>query len=119
MVRLTSDVAALKTLTQMSLRIGTRRASADGGQPDPDGQYQPQPGVDHAPVAAGHLGHSRILHPQDGAALPDRPAKTGPIDTVLQENVAGVRLVKAFVRANFEASASRIRTRIIPTSRSG
>ncbi len=78
MVRLTSDVAALKTLTQMSLRGGQPRTLADGGQPDLDGQYQPQLGADHAPAAIGHFGHSGVIHHKDGAALPDRPAKAGP-----------------------------------------
>jgi ATP-binding cassette subfamily B multidrug efflux pump len=102
MVRLTSDVAALKSLTQISLRIGTR-----------------------APLLmVGSL--ILMVYTSKSLAFTMLPlllvtsiiiiffiAKMEPLfrtvqqrldrlNTVLQENISGARLIKAFVRADFE-----------------
>jgi ATP-binding cassette subfamily B multidrug efflux pump len=102
MVRLTSDTTALQRLTQVSLRIGTR-----------------------APLLMiGSL--ILMIHTSRSLALTMLPLllvttaiivffvvkmeplfrsvqqKLDRLNTVLQENIAGARLVKAFVRADFE-----------------
>jgi len=102
MVRLTSDVSAVRQLIQVSLRIGTR-----------------------APLLmVGSL--ILMIRTSRGLALTMLPlllitsaaivffvVRTEPLfravqkrldqlNTVLQENISGVRLVKAFVRADFE-----------------
>ncbi len=80
MVRLTSDVAALKTLIQMSLRIGTRAPLLMVGSLILMVSTSPSLALTMLPLLAGHFGHPYILHYKDGAALPDRAAKTGPVE---------------------------------------
>jgi ATP-binding cassette subfamily B protein len=102
MVRLTSDINALKSLIQVSLRIGTRAPLLMIG----------------SLILMIHTSQSLalILLPLlliSSAAIAFFIFKTEPLfrivqqrldrlNTVLQENIAGVRLVKAFVRADFE-----------------
>jgi ATP-binding cassette subfamily B protein len=102
MTRLTSDVAALKTLTQVSLRIGTRGPLLMAGS-----------------VLLMFLTNSRLaltLFPLlvvTAAIIVLFIVNLEPLflgvqqrldrlNNVLQENIAGVRLVRAFVRADFE-----------------
>jgi ATP-binding cassette subfamily B protein len=102
MTRLTSDVAALKTLTQVSLRIGTRGPLLMAGS-----------------VLLMFLTNSRLaltLFPLlvvTAAIIVLFIVNLEPLflgvqqrldrlNNVLQENIAGVRLVRAFVRADYE-----------------
>ena len=102
MTRLTSDVAALKTLTQVSLRIGTRGPLLMIGS-----------------VLLMFLTNSRLaltLFPLlvvTAAIIVLFIVNLEPLflgvqqrldrlNNVLQENIAGVRLVRAFVRADYE-----------------
>jgi ATP-binding cassette, subfamily B, multidrug efflux pump len=102
MTRLTSDVAALKTVTQVSLRIGTRGPLLMTGS-----------------VLLMFLTNSRLaltLFPLlvvTAAIIVLFIVNLEPLflgvqqrldrlNNVLQENIAGVRLVRAFVRADFE-----------------
>jgi ATP-binding cassette subfamily B protein len=102
MTRLTSDVAALKTLTQVSLRIGTRGPLLMTGS-----------------VLLMFLTNSRLaltLFPLlvvTAAIIVLFIVNLEPLflgvqqrldrlNNVLQENIAGVRLVRAFVRADYE-----------------
>jgi ATP-binding cassette subfamily B protein len=102
MVRLTSDVSALKTLTQISLRIGTRGPLLMAGS-----------------LLLMFATNSRLaltLFPLllvTAAVIVFFIVKLEPLflgvqqrldrlNSVLQENIAGVRLVRALVRADFE-----------------
>ncbi len=102
MVRLTSDVAALKTLTQVTLRIGTRAPLLMVGS-----------------LLLMFATNSRLaltLFPLllvTSAIIVFFIVKLEPLflgvqqrldrlNNVLQENISGVRLVRAFVRADFE-----------------
>ena len=119
LVRLTSDTRAVQRLVQISLRIGTR-----------------------APLLMiGSL--ALMFHTSRSLALTLLPLlvvtalviaffvlrlaplfrlvqqKLDALNVVLQENIAGVRLVKAFVRAGFEGTVLRRPTRPSPTTPSG
>jgi len=102
MVRLTSDVAALKTLTQMSLRIGTRAPLLMVGSLILMVSTSPSLALTMLPLllvtSAILVFFTRKMEPLFRIVQ----QKLDRLNTVLQENVAGVRLVKAFVRANFE-----------------
>jgi ATP-binding cassette subfamily B multidrug efflux pump len=103
MTRLTSDVAALKTLVQISLRIGTRGPLLMAGS------------LILMVVTNAHL--ALTLFPLllvTAAIIVFFIVKMEPLflgvqqrldrlNSVLQENIAGVRLVRAFARADFEA----------------
>ena len=102
MVRLTSDVNALKTLTQMSLRIGTRAPLLMVGSLILMVSTSPSLALTMLPLL---LVTSVILIFFTSKMEPlfrKVQQKLDRLNTVLQENVAGVRLVKAFVRADFE-----------------
>ena len=102
MVRLTSDVSALKTLTQMSLRIGTRAPLLMLGSLILMVSTSPSLALTMLPLL---LVTSAILVFFTSKMEPlfrIVQQKLDRLNTVLQENVSGVRLVKAFVRASFE-----------------
>ncbi|MGB7538369.1 MAG: ABC transporter ATP-binding protein [Anaerolineales bacterium] len=103
MTRLTSDVAALKTLVQISLRIGTRGPLLMAGS-----------------LLLMFITNARLaltLFPLllvTAVIIVFFIVKMEPLflgvqqrldrlNNVMQENIAGVRLVRAFVRADFEA----------------
>lgn len=103
MVRLTSDASAVQRLVQISLRIGTRAPLLMIGS------------IILMFVTNAHLAALMIpLLVVTVAVITVYSFKMEPmfrivqqkldrLNTVLQENIAGVRLVKAFVRADFEA----------------
>jgi len=103
MVRLTSDASAVQRLVQISLRIGTRAPLLMIGS------------IVLMFVTNAHLATLMIpLLVITVAVIAAFSFKMEPmfrivqqkldrLNTVLQENIAGVRLVKAFVRADFEA----------------
>ena len=102
MVRLTSDVSALKTLTQMSLRIGTRAPLLMIGSLILMVNTSPSLALSMLPLL---LVTSIILIFFTSKMEPlfrMVQQKLDRLNTVLQENIAGVRLVKSFVRAGFE-----------------
>ena len=102
MVRLTSDVSALKTLTQMSLRIGTRAPLLMIGSLILMVSTSPSLALTMLPLL---LVTSVILVFFTSKMEPlfrMVQQKLDRLNTVLQENIAGVRLVKSFVRAGFE-----------------
>ena len=70
MVRLSSDSSAFQRLVQISLRIGTRAPAVDDRQPDPDVRDQPQPRAGDTAPLDRHLHLDRVLHLEDGAAVP-------------------------------------------------
>lgn len=102
MVRLTSDVAALKNLTQISLRIGTRAPLMMIGSLILMIDTSKRLALTLAPlvvVTSALIGLFIWRMEPLFAAVQQRLDR---LSTVLQENIAGARLVKAFVRADFE-----------------
>ena len=102
MVRLTSDVAALKTLTQMSLRIGTRAPLLMVGSMILMVSTSPSLALTMLPLLLVTSVILVFFTTKMEPLFRIVQQKLDLLNTVLQENVAGVRLVKAFVRADFE-----------------
>ncbi|HEY5157873.1 MAG TPA: ABC transporter permease, partial [Anaerolineales bacterium] len=102
MVRLTSDVSALKTLTQMTLRIGTRAPLLMVGSLILMVNTSPSLALTMLPLllvtSVILVFFTRKMEPLFRIVQ----QKLDRLNTVLQENISGVRLVKAFVRADFE-----------------
>jgi ATP-binding cassette subfamily B protein len=102
MVRLTSDVAALKTLTQMSLRIGTRAPLLMVGSLILMVSTSPSLALTMLPLLLVTSVILVFFTTKMEPLFQFVQQKLDRLNTVLQENVAGVRLIKAFVRADFE-----------------
>jgi ATP-binding cassette subfamily B protein len=102
MVRLTSDVSALKTLTQMSLRIGTRAPLLMVGSLILMVSTSPSLALTMLPLLVVTSVILVIFTQKMEPLFRIVQQKLDRLNTVLQENVSGVRLVKAFVRADFE-----------------
>jgi ATP-binding cassette, subfamily B, multidrug efflux pump len=102
MVRLTSDVAALKLLTQMSLRIGTRAPLLMVGSLILMVSTSPSLALTMLPLLLVTSVILVLFTTRMEPLFRIVQQKLDRLNTVLQENVAGVRLVKAFVRADFE-----------------
>ncbi|MCX6560605.1 MAG: ABC transporter ATP-binding protein [Candidatus Aminicenantes bacterium] len=104
MVRLTSDTSALQRLTQVSLRIGTRAPLLMVGSLILMIRTSPSLALTMLPLL-GLTSAILILF-----ALKMEPLfrtvqqKLDRLNVVLQENIAGARLVKAFVRAGYESA---------------
>jgi ATP-binding cassette subfamily B multidrug efflux pump len=102
MVRLTSDAAAVQRLVQISLRIGTRAPLLMVGSLILMVSTSPTLALTMVPLL---LVTSVLVVFFVGKMEPlfrSVQQKLDRLNTVLQENVAGVRLVKAFVRHDFE-----------------
>jgi ATP-binding cassette subfamily B multidrug efflux pump len=102
MVRLTSDVNSIKMLTQISLRIGTRAPLMMVGSAILMVSTSRELALSMLPLllATGVLivwfiSRMEPLYRQV-------QSKLDTLNNVLQENIAGARLVKALVRSNFE-----------------
>jgi ATP-binding cassette subfamily B multidrug efflux pump len=102
LVRLTSDVNALKTLTQSSLRIGTRAPLLMIGSLILMINTDRQLALTMLPLLAVTSVIIVFFIRQMEPLFMTVQQKLDRLNTVLQENIAGVRLVKAFVRADFE-----------------
>jgi ATP-binding cassette, subfamily B, multidrug efflux pump len=102
MVRLTSDVAALKTLTQITLRIGTRAPLLMIGSLLLMFSTNAQLTLTMLPllIVTSVIIVFFILKMEPLFLTVQR--RLDRLNNVLQENISGVRLVKAFVRAAFE-----------------
>lgn len=104
MVRLSSDTTAIQRMVQVSLRIGTRAPLLMLGSlvlmfiTDARLAWMIVPGL-LATAAVIVLFVSRM-----GPLFRVVQRKLDRLNTVLQENIAGVRVVKAFVRADHEAA---------------
>ncbi len=107
LVRLTSDVAAVKMLVQMSLRIGTRAPLLLAGSVSLMVRTSPRLALTMLPVLAVTVallvGFVRVMEPR----FLDAQKRLDALNAVLQENVAGVRLVRAFVRGATELARFR------------
>jgi len=103
MVRLTSDASAVQRLTQITLRIGTRGPLTIIGSILLMFLDSPVLAASLIPIlvvaAAAIVFFSIRMEPQFRAVQ----QRLDRLNTVLQENIAGARLVKAFVRADHEA----------------
>ncbi len=101
-VRLTSDVAAAKSLVQISLRIGTRAPLLMTGSLILMFRTDPRLALVMVPLllvtTAVIVLFSMTMEPMFRTVQ----QKLDRLNTVLQENIAGARLVKAFVRADYE-----------------
>ncbi|MFO0615793.1 MAG: ABC transporter ATP-binding protein [Polyangiaceae bacterium] len=102
LVRLTSDVAAVKTLTQISLRIGTRAPLLMLGSVALMITTSPRLALTLAPLLAITIGLVAFFVVRMEPLFRAVQKRLDVVNGVLQENIAGARLVKAFVRADFE-----------------
>jgi ATP-binding cassette, subfamily B, multidrug efflux pump len=102
MVRLTSDVHAVKTLTQISLRIGTRAPLLMIGSLILMINTSSSLALTMVPLLLVTSALIVFFIVKMEPLFLSVQLKLDRLNTVLQENVAGVRLVKAFVRADFE-----------------
>ncbi len=102
MVRLTSDVAALKSLTQISLRIGTRAPLLMIGSLILMINTSPSLALTMLPLLAITSGIIVFFIVKMEPLFRTVQQKLDRLNNVLQENVAGARLIKSFVRADHE-----------------
>ncbi len=102
MVRLTSDVSALKSLTQISLRIGTRAPLLMVGSLTLMIYTDKTLVMTMLPLLLVTSALIVFFIARMEPLFLTVQQKLDRLNNVLQENIAGVRLVKAFVRADFE-----------------
>ena len=102
MVRLTSDVNALKSLTQISLRIGTRAPLLMIGSLILMINTNKTLALTMLPLLLVTSALIVFFIVKMEPLFQTVQQKLDRLNNVLQENIAGVRLVKAFVRADFE-----------------
>ncbi|MBX7213321.1 MAG: ABC transporter ATP-binding protein/permease [Thermoflexales bacterium] len=102
MVRLTSDVNALKHLTQISLRIGTRAPMMMVGSLLLMIQTSPPLALTLLPLLTVTSLLIGIFIFRMEPLFRVVQQKLDRLNTVLQENIAGARLARGFSRADFE-----------------
>jgi ATP-binding cassette subfamily B multidrug efflux pump len=102
MVRLTSDASALQRLTQISLRIGTRAPFLIIGSLILMVNTDRQLALTMLPLLLVTAVVIVFFIFKMEPLFRSVQQKLDRLNTVLQENIAGARLVKAFVRADFE-----------------
>ena len=104
MVRLTSDVAAIKALIQISLRIGTRAPLMMIGSLVLMISTSRDLALSLLPLLAATTGLIVFFVARMEPLFRKVQARLDGLNNVLQENIAGARLVKALVRADHEAA---------------
>jgi ATP-binding cassette subfamily B protein len=102
MVRLTSDASALQRLTQVSLRIGTRAPLLMIGSLILMVNTSRSLALTLLPLLLITSGIIIVFILKTEPLFRSAQQKLDRLNTVLQENIAGARLVKAFVRADYE-----------------
>jgi ATP-binding cassette subfamily B multidrug efflux pump len=102
LVRLTSDVAAIKALTQISLRIGTRAPLMIVGSLLLMVSTSPRLALKLLPLLVFTSVLIGLFIVKTEPLFRTVQAKLDALNGVLQENIAGARLVKALVRGTFE-----------------
>jgi ATP-binding cassette subfamily B protein len=102
MVRLSSDTSAFQRMVQVSLRIGTRAPFLIVGSLILMFVTDSSLAWKIMPVLLATMFVIVFFVSQMGPLFLTVQKKLDRLNTVLQENVAGVRLVKAFVRADHE-----------------
>jgi ATP-binding cassette subfamily B multidrug efflux pump len=103
MVRLSSDTTAFQRMVQVSLRIGTRAPLLMIGSLILMFITDSKLALMILPVLLATIVVIVIFVSRMGPLFMTVQKKLDRLNTVLQENIAGVRLVKAFVRADHEA----------------
>lgn len=103
MVRLTSDASAVQRLVQISLRIGTRAPMLMIGSLFLMINTSQQLAFTLLPVLAVTTAIIVFFIFKMEPLFRTVQQRLDRLNTVLQENIAGVRVVKAFVRAGFES----------------
>lgn len=103
MVRLSSDTTAFQRMVQVSLRIGTRAPLLMIGSIILMFITDSRLALMILPVLLGTVGVIIFFVSRMGPLFMTVQKKLDRLNTVLQENIAGVRLVKAFIRAEHEA----------------
>lgn len=101
-VRLTSDTSAFQRLVQITLRIGTRAPLLMIGSLILMFRTSPSLALTMLPLLAITSGAIVLFSVKMEPLFGIMQQKLDRLNTVLQENIAGARLVKAFVRADFE-----------------
>jgi ATP-binding cassette subfamily B multidrug efflux pump len=104
MVRLTSDASALQRLVQISLRIGTRAPLLMIGSLILMIKTAPNLALTMLPLLLITMGGVVFFAIKMEPFFRSVQYKLDRLNNVLQENIAGVRLVKAFVRAEYEGT---------------
>ena len=104
MVRLTSDASAVQRLVQISLRIGTRAPLLIIGSLILMINTSPQLALSMLPILLVTSALIVIFSVKMAPLFRIVQQKLDRLNTVLQENIAGARLVKAFVRADHEGA---------------
>ena len=102
MVRLTSDVAAVKQLTQMSLRIGTRAPMVMIGSLVLMISTSVRLALTMLPLLLVTTAFIAFFVVRMEPLFRTVQQKLDALNNVLQENIAGARLVKGLVRSEFE-----------------
>ena len=102
MVRLTSDASAVQRLVQISLRIGTRAPLLMIGSLILMINTSPSLALTMLPLLLVTSIVIVFFIVKMEPLFRSVQQKLDRLNTVLQENIAGARLVKAFVRADFE-----------------
>jgi len=102
MVRLSSDTTAFQRMVQVSLRIGTRAPLLMLGSLVLMFVTDRRLALMILPVLLGTVVVIIFFVSRMGPLFLTVQKKLDRLNTVLQENIAGVRLVKAFVRADHE-----------------
>ena len=102
MVRLTSDASAVQRLVQISLRIGTRAPLLIIGSLILMINTSPQLALSMLPILLVTMALIVWFSVKMEPLFRIVQQKLDRLNTVLQENIAGARLVKAFVRADHE-----------------
>jgi len=103
MVRLTSDANAVQRVVMVSLRIGTRAPLLMAGSLILMVGTSPRLALILLPLLLVTSGLIVFFVVRMEPLFRSVQQKLDGLNTVLQENIAGARLVKSFVRADFEA----------------
>jgi ATP-binding cassette subfamily B multidrug efflux pump len=103
MVRLSSDSGVVQRLFQISLRIGTRAPLLMIGSIILMFNTAPQLALSILPLLIITSAIITVFSIKMGPLFLTMQQKLDKLNTILQENIAGVRVVKAFVRARFES----------------
>ena len=103
MVRLSSDSAVIQRLVQISLRVGTRAPLLMIGSLILMFETAPHLALTMVPLLVVTSAIIAVFSVKLGPLFLTLQRKLDALNTVLQENIAGVRVVKAFVRARREA----------------
>jgi ATP-binding cassette subfamily B protein len=103
MVRLSNDSGVVQRLFQISLRIGTRAPLLMIGSLILMFNTAPHLALTMLPLLIITSAIIAVFSIKMGPLFLTMQQKLDKLNNVLQENIAGVRVVKAFVRANHEA----------------